>query len=77
MQTVTSEYSLGYLSEHPQTKKIIHKYLQPLVGDMKYVEHINGTLNDLAAYNMGGGIPYETMVLLTKELNEIKTPLNH
>ncbi len=76
MKTVTNTYTLAQLTTHPQTKEIIHKYLQPLVGDMKHLEFIGCTLDDLATYNMGGGIPYEMMVSITKELNEIRLPLD-
>jgi hypothetical protein len=69
MKSVTNTYTLAYLAVHPITKEIIHKYLSPLVGDMKHIEFIDCTLDDLAIYNMGGGIPYEIMMLLKKELN--------
>ena len=69
MKTVTNTYTIAYLSTHPRTKNIVHKYLLKLAGGEEYLGHLRSTLDELAEYNMGGGIPYEVMVKLRNELN--------
>ena len=69
MKTVTNTYTIAYLSAHPLTKNIVHKYLLPIAGGAEYLEHLQCTLDGLAVENMGGGIPYETMLSLWNELN--------
>lgn len=69
MKTVTDTYTIAYLSAHPLTKNIVHKYLVPISGGAVYLEHLHCTLEGLAVNNMGGGIPYETMLSLCNELN--------
>lgn len=69
MKTVTNTYTIAYLSTHPRTKNIVHRYLLSLAGGAEYIERLHCTLDGLAEYNMGGGIPYEVMVQLRNELN--------
>lgn len=66
---ITELYTVAQLATHPQTKPIILKYLQPLMGETKHLEFIDSSLEALCRDNMGGGIPYEIMMKLREELN--------
>ena len=63
MKTVTNTYTISYLSTHPKTKNIVHRYLLSLAGGAEYIERLHCTLDGLAEYNMGGGIPYVKLPL--------------
>lgn len=77
---ISEEYTVAYLATHPQTKKILIKYLLPLMKDTKHLEFIDSSLEALCRNNMGGGIPYDVMMKLKEELDslgELKDSTSH
>ena len=68
---ISEEHTVAYLATHPQTKKIILKYLLPIMKDPKHLEYIDSSLEALCRDNMGGGIPYDVMMKLKEELNAL------
>ena len=77
---ISEGYTVAYLATHPQTKKILLKYLLPIMKDPKPLEFIDCSLEDLHRDNMGGGIPYDVMMKLKEELNslgELKDSTSH
>ena len=71
---VTDTYTLSYLYNHPITKPIVIKYLEPL-GIIDQLNNADGTLREMFDYNMGGGIPPEVITALMAELDAIPLPL--
>lgn len=66
---ISEAYSLSHLVRHPLTRPIILKCLY--FADEAQLAQVHTTLQVLVNSNMGGGIPYDTMVDLIKELDEM------
>lgn len=71
MKKTSETYTLSYLADHPDTRNIIFRHLKPLDVDEQQIAQVHATLRELADTNMGGGIPYDAMVQLVAELDEI------
>ena len=71
MKKTSETYTLSYLAEHPDTRDIIFRHLQPVGVDEQQIPEVHAPLRELADTNMGGGIPYDTMAHLVAELDEI------
>lgn len=73
--TITNSYPLSYLVEHPATKVIIRKHLSANTYSDEQLLSVEGSLDEMFKHNMGGGIPYEIIIVLMKDLDEIEYPL--
>lgn len=69
-QTVSNTYHAFYLWNHPSTKDIMRKHLGDHAG-----KPARDTLANIRDYNMGGGIPYDTLTALCAELDALDFPL--
>lgn len=72
MKKISETYTLSYLARHKSTRDIVFKHLSPLGVDKQQVSQVHATLSELADTNTGGGIPYDAMQTLTKELDKIQ-----
>jgi aminoglycoside N3'-acetyltransferase len=59
------------LADHSSTRDIIFRHLKPLGIDEQQIVQVHATLKELANTNMGGGIPYDTMMPLVAALDEL------
>lgn len=76
MNTISSTYTLGYLAMHPKTKEIVYRHLKPQIVTYGIdPASVHGTLREMFDHNMGGGIPFDIIVALMKELDMLKLPL--
>lgn len=73
--TVSNTYTVAQLFTHPLTKPILLNKLKPLNLDHRQLANLNATPYHMAATNMGGGIPYDIMAALTRELDKLPYPL--
>lgn len=74
-KTTSSSYSVSYLIQHEITKPIMEKHLKkhlPMGVEVEDLSYVHGTLTDMLEYNMGGGLPYETIMAFIAELDTIK-----
>ena len=74
-KTISSMYSVSYLIQHEATKPIMEKYLKkhlPVSVKVEDLSYVHGTLTDMLKFDMGGGLPYETITALITKLDAIK-----
>lgn len=71
MKKISETHTLSYLVQHPHTRDVVLKYLRTLGVDEQQIAQVHATLRELTDTNMGGGIPYDTMVQLVAELDGI------
>lgn len=71
MKKISETYTLSYLAGHPYARDIIFSHLKPLDVDEQQIVQVHATLRELADTNMGGGIPYDIMIRLIAELDEV------
>lgn len=65
---VSQQYSLAFLASHPTTKDIVRKHLGAIFEE---AQKVHASLRELFKTNMGGGIPYKTIVALMNDLDEL------
>jgi hypothetical protein len=65
---VSRQYSLAFLASHPATKGIVKKHLEETFDE---AQKVHASLRELFETNMGGGIPYKTIVALMNDLDKL------
>lgn len=67
-QAVSRRYTLAFLAKHPVSKAIVQKHLG---SSFIEAQKVDASLRELFETNMGGGIPYNSIVALMEELDEL------
>ncbi len=66
---VSRQYTLAFLASHPISKGILQKHLGSMFGE---AQKVHASPRELFETNMGGGIPYNTIIALMKDLDKLK-----
>ena len=69
MKSISDSYTVSTLMKMPETKEILLKHLGSLGIDEKQLSSVHATLKEMRDTNMGGGIPYNTIMALMKDLD--------
>ena len=67
-QAVSRSYTLAFLATHPISMPIVQQYLGK---SFEEAQKVDATLRDLFETNMGGGIPFDTIIALMNDLDAL------
>lgn len=67
-QVNSRQYTLAFLASHPASKDTVKKHLGSTFVEARKV---HASLRELFETNMGGGIPYNTIISLMKDLDKL------
>lgn len=65
---VSRQYTLAFLASNPASKGIIKKHLGNMFDE---AQKVHASPRELFETNMGGGISYNTLITLMKDLDKL------